>query len=322
MNSTSDNKINLCFGGSTFLGVYQLGVAHSLYNNAQELLNNVEFYGGTSSGSIAAALLLLCPDRISDYMEACRSIVDEIRYTGGIKMNDHPTLTERLRETLDRILPQDNGPLQDIATNRLFIASNRFQKRSSSFHLPMTLPWMDPHEWIRLGTTMGTTAIDMFRNHFIDTSEDFSVATSNYESRKNLIEVLSGSCYIPIWGGLSPPQHNGSCWMDTGLTNNIPTEDIFPGFSKTITVAPFLGDGIDIGPKVKNISNAVRVSSITTSYPVDWTAWNFMPLNDALLPQTWNRHMEYFRTGYEDTLLYLKNGKVVRDEEQELCVCS
>ncbi|XP_077981519.1 patatin-like phospholipase domain-containing protein 4 [Glandiceps talaboti] len=321
MDSIPEKRFNLCFGGSMFLGVYQLGVAHCLYSNGRELLDHVDFYGGMSTGSIAAALLSLCPEIIPDYMEECRKLVDAIRYNNGIRPDNEPSFSDQYRQILHKILP-NNGPLHDMGTDRLYIAANRFQKHSPCSNLPMAMPWLDPHEWIRLSPTAGTTAIDMFRNHLMESPEDYSVVTNSYESRNHLIEVLSGSCYIPVWGGVKPPEHGGWYWMDSGLTNNVPGGDIFPGFNQTITVAPFLGDTIDIGPKVKNIGNAVRVSSIITSNPVDWTAWNFMTIDGALLPHPWHRQMEYFRTGYEDTLLFLQRGKIVRDEEEELCVLS
>ncbi|XP_070564147.1 patatin-like phospholipase domain-containing protein 4 [Ptychodera flava] len=321
MNSSAEDRVNLCFGGSTFLGVYQLGVAHCLYNNAKELLDRVDFYGGVSTGSIAAAILALCPDKITEYMEECRLLVDRVRQANGITPQSDPTITSQFKQILQKVLP-NNGCLESEATGKLYIASNRFRMQSPCYNLPMSSPWLDPHEWIRLSPTMGSTAIDMFRNHLMETSEDYSLVTNSYESRDILIEVLNGSCYIPIWGGIKPPQHGGWYWMDAGLTNNLPSGVMFPGFNKTITVSPFLGDTIDIGPKLKNISNAVRVSSIITSNPVDWTAWNFMVINDALVPQPWHRQIEYFRTGYEDTLLFLRSGKIVRDEEEELCVLS
>ncbi|XP_051237934.1 patatin-like phospholipase domain-containing protein 2 isoform X2 [Dicentrarchus labrax] len=71
-----------------------------------------------------------------------------------------------------------------------------------------------------------------------------NVLVSEFDSREELIQVLTCSCFFPVYCGFTPPSYRGVHYMDGALSNNMPLFEQ----RNTITFAPFSGES-DICPR-------------------------------------------------------------------------
>ena len=63
-----------------------------------------------------------------------------------------------------------------------------------------------------------------------------NVIVSKFDTKDNLRDALSCSCYIPIFSGQNIPKLRNVKFLDGGLTNQLPIFD-----SETIKISPFSG---------------------------------------------------------------------------------
>lgn len=70
-----------------------------------------------------------------------------------------------------------------------------------------------------------------------------NVIVSQFDSKRDLMDALLASAFIPIFSGILPPRFKGVRYMDGGFSDNLPTLD-----ENTITVSPFCGES-DICPR-------------------------------------------------------------------------
>ena len=63
-----------------------------------------------------------------------------------------------------------------------------------------------------------------------------NVIVSKFESKNDLRDALSCSCYIPIFSGQNIPKFRNVKYLDGGLTNQLPIFD-----EETIKISPFSG---------------------------------------------------------------------------------
>ena len=70
-----------------------------------------------------------------------------------------------------------------------------------------------------------------------------NVIISQYNSKKELIDALLATIFIPIFSGFVPPKLRGVRYLDGGFSDNLPMLD-----ENTITVSPFCGES-DICPR-------------------------------------------------------------------------
>ncbi|XP_002730572.1 patatin-like phospholipase domain-containing protein 4 [Saccoglossus kowalevskii] len=304
MSDEAHRRMNLAFGGGIFLGTYQLGVAKAFYNNGQALLDHVECYSGVSSGVIAAALLLLCPDKIGEYIAHAKVLADEIRKRGGLSPELKPSLADRLKKVLVSILPED---AYQKATGRLCITATPFKKMKHDYTMPVY--WGDGTSWMRYGLSKGTTALDIFKKLTVFPENKLHPITE-YKDNEYLINAIIGATYIPLWGGPEFPEFDDLCWMDAGFTNNLPRTDCFSNDYKTISISPYMGDNLSICP-AKNINGVERDPTFFTGQPLDWSIWNLTRAKDALYPQSGETLHEYYEYGFFDTDRFLR--RLVRD---------
>ena len=77
-----------------------------------------------------------------------------------------------------------------------------------------------------------------------------NVLVSNYKTRKEFIDALLCSCFVPFYSGVIPPTFQNTAYVDGGLSDNLPGNE-----KSTIRVSPFSGIS-SISPKDASFSIA------------------------------------------------------------------
>ncbi|XP_074128027.1 1-acylglycerol-3-phosphate O-acyltransferase PNPLA3 isoform X2 [Sminthopsis crassicaudata] len=129
-------------------------------------------------------------------------------------------------------------------------------------------------------------------------SDRKNVLVSDFDSKKELIDALVCSSFIPIYCGLIPPTFRGVRYIDGGASNNMP----FINARATITVSPFYGEH-DICPRVKS-TNFLQVNITNQSFRL--CSGNFYLLTRALFPPELKVLAEICLRGYLDALRFLE----------------
>ncbi|XP_077981601.1 patatin-like phospholipase domain-containing protein 4 [Glandiceps talaboti] len=300
--SGSHQKLNLSFGGGVFLGTYQLGVAKCLHGRGQALLEHVECYGGVSSGVLAAALLLLCPNKIGEYIAKAKVLADELRKKGGITPELRPSLKHRIKAILESLLPED---AYQTATGKLYITATPFRKRKHDYTIPVY--WGDGSSWMRYGLSKGTTGLDIFKK-LVDFPADKVHVIKEYKDNEYLINAILGATYIPLWGGAEFVEFDDNCWMDAGFVNSMPNRSCFGNDNRTLTISPFMAENLTICP-VKNLNGMERHPSFFSGQPLDWSIWNLTRAKDALYPHSGEVLHDSYEDGFHDGEKFLRKLK-------------
>ncbi|XP_070564152.1 patatin-like phospholipase domain-containing protein 4 [Ptychodera flava] len=300
--SEEHKKVNLAFGGGIFLGTYQLGVAKCLHAHGKALLDLVECYGGVSSGVIAAALLVVCPDKIGEYIAKVKDLSDKLRTKGGISPELRPGLNDRLRSILQSIIPED---AHQKASGKLVISAMPFRKKKHDYTIPVY--WGDGQSWMRYGLSKGTTALDIFKK-LVEFPTDKIHVIKEFSDKDHLIDAIIGATYIPLWGGEKFIEFNGNCWMDAGFIDNMPRVEGFGNDHRAVRVSPFMGENLAVCP-TRNVNGMERHTSFFSGQPLDWSIWNLTRAKDALYPPSGDTLHDYFEDGFHDGEKFLRRLK-------------
>lgn len=112
----------LSFSGCGFLGVYHIGVARCLQIHGADLLQTINKFAGASAGSLAAAVLGICPDKVLKCKRMTYDLAEVVRKQrfGALKAGFR--LSTHVEKMVDSVLPAD---AHDIATNKVFISVTR-----------------------------------------------------------------------------------------------------------------------------------------------------------------------------------------------------
>ncbi|XP_051818270.1 1-acylglycerol-3-phosphate O-acyltransferase PNPLA3 [Antechinus flavipes] len=129
-------------------------------------------------------------------------------------------------------------------------------------------------------------------------SDRKNVLISDFDSKKEIVDALVCSCFIPFYCGLIPPTFRGVRYIDGGASNNMP----FINASTTITVSPFYGEH-DICPRVKS-TNFLHVN--ITNHSLRLCSGNIYLLARALFPPELKVLAEICLRGYLDALRFLE----------------
>ena len=121
-----------------------------------------------------------------------------------------------------------------------------------------------------------------------------------FSTRRELINALCASCFIPLWGGCTKLyEYRGKYYLDGGFTDNTPQS--YPG--ETITVSPFAGES-DICPP--SSPSGLDLGIFIRNTPFDFTMSNLLRVKDSLcLPDTL-KLVELMREGYNNCLSFLQ----------------
>lgn len=113
---------SMSFSGCGFLGIYHLGVIHSLSTHGRKLLLNISRFGGASAGSLIASTLATRgfePDIIEKATQFCYDLAEEARNKPMGVLSPTMSLLKPVRAFLTKILPED---CHLYATKRLYIS--------------------------------------------------------------------------------------------------------------------------------------------------------------------------------------------------------
>ncbi|XP_070686703.1 patatin-like phospholipase domain-containing protein 2 [Pempheris klunzingeri] len=125
-----------------------------------------------------------------------------------------------------------------------------------------------------------------------------NVLVSEFDSREELIQALTCSCFFPLYCGFIPPSYRGVHYMDGALSNNMPLSE----HRNTITVAPFSGES-DICPR-EGTFNFFEVHYGNVSIQVN--TGNVHRVCTSFLPPRLEKLAEICHNGYMDALRFLR----------------
>ncbi|XP_035520849.1 patatin-like phospholipase domain-containing protein 2 [Morone saxatilis] len=125
-----------------------------------------------------------------------------------------------------------------------------------------------------------------------------NVLVSEFDSREELIQVLTCSCFFPVYCGFIPPSYRGVHYVDGALSNNMPLFEQ----RNTITFAPFSGES-DICPR-EGTFNFFEVHYGNISIQVN--TGNVHRICTSFLPPKPEKLAEICHNGYMDALRFLR----------------
>ena len=126
-----------------------------------------------------------------------------------------------------------------------------------------------------------------------------NVIVSNFESRNDLRDALSCSCYIPIFSGQNIPRFRNVKYLDGGLTNQLPIFD-----KETIKISPFSGKYKHIcPPEISKANITVAGENMYLNY------LNFIRGIHAVSSNSNKTLDDQYQLGYDLTEKFLKNNK-------------
>lgn len=124
----------MSFAGCGFLGLYHLGVAHCLVTHGKRFLQeHVQYYAGTSAGSLVAAILSIDPSQINTAIEVTYELARMVHRKKLGVLTPGMSLLDPLNETLHNLLPATG---YEIASEKLYISitTNRRPRRNEIIH--------------------------------------------------------------------------------------------------------------------------------------------------------------------------------------------
>ena len=126
-----------------------------------------------------------------------------------------------------------------------------------------------------------------------------NILIDHYSDKKEVIDVIISSSYIPGFSGIMPPLvRHGRC-IDGGFSvNQVILED---DAHATLTVSPFSGD-THICPRVRG-SGLVRFNVAQQWADLSWD--NMAKLQDVLFPQGPEESSNLLLQGYHDAVDFL-----------------
>ncbi|XP_046440366.1 patatin-like phospholipase domain-containing protein 2 isoform X2 [Daphnia pulex] len=129
-----------------------------------------------------------------------------------------------------------------------------------------------------------------------------NIILKNFDSRDELIQALTCSCYLPFFFGLIPPKFREVHYMDGGLSNNLVVLD-----EHTITVSFFSGDS-HICPQDKtNPTSIYKIANLKVE--LSWT--NAQRLALCMFPPDPETLLKTCQQGFDDARLFLQRNNLV-----------
>ncbi|XP_013772278.1 patatin-like phospholipase domain-containing protein 2 [Limulus polyphemus] len=133
-------------------------------------------------------------------------------------------------------------------------------------------------------------------------SDGENVLLTQFDSRKDLIQALLCSCFVPFYSGLLPPKFHGVAYMDGCFSNNLPILD-----ENTVTVSPFCGES-DICPQDSSF-NIMQISLANTSIAISPS--NLYRFTTVLFPPHPEILSKMCQQGFDDTLKFLQRHNLI-----------
>lgn len=109
----------LSFSGCGFLGLYHVGLIKCFQVHGSSILSNITKFGGASAGSLAAAVLAICPDKVPQCKRISLELAATVRkqrfgaFKSGFRLSNH------VEKMVDSVLP-DNA--HETASGRVYLS--------------------------------------------------------------------------------------------------------------------------------------------------------------------------------------------------------
>lgn len=129
-----------------------------------------------------------------------------------------------------------------------------------------------------------------------------NVLLSQFNSKKDVVEALMCSCYIPFYCGSVFPKFHGEEYMDGGCSNNMPKLD-----ENTIRILALYGQCDIHPPKNGYVLKTVSFSNTVIYFTLE----NMIRFIRILCPGSANMLQDLCQQGYNDALTYLRNHGIV-----------
>ncbi|KAK7099323.1 hypothetical protein V1264_003474 [Littorina saxatilis] len=262
--SEPKNKITFSLAGCGFLGIYHIGVAACLREHVPHLLDDDVRVAGASAGALIGACLI-CNVSLNHCVDFTLRLAKSSRQHPLGGWEPGVDIEGILRKSLEFVLPEN---AHIICTNRLFVSCSSFKLKGA---------W--PTSW-------------GVENEVI----------SEFKTRKDLLDVLMCSAFIPGFSAYTLPSYKGRYLFDGGLTDNIPVLN-----KDTITVSPWAGEH-SICPR-DSYGQTFPLTVVNTS--ICPTGSNLVRFNDAFNPPTQEFLKRYCWQGYDACLTFLAENDLI-----------
>lgn len=137
---------------------------------------------------------------------------------------------------------------------------------------------------------------------------------THFETKKDLIDALTSSCFIPIWSGrFEFPYYKGAQYIDGAYSDNSPsfnpTAETGPFGVRRIQLQAFSGYA-DVSPKDDHYLTSFKVFG--SRYHISWN--NVLRSKDAMYPATLKGCYYHTVAGYCDMKRFILNNDFIRCE--------
>lgn len=130
------------------------------------------------------------------------------------------------------------------------------------------------------------------------------IIVNEFESKKDLIDALNCSCFIPVWSGNHIATYKGVKHIDGGFSDNLPVFD-----ENTIRICCFSGN-TDISPYDKSRKDLLSGTVLNT--PLYFTFANFKRGRRALFPPPASYILNLLECGFHDTKIFILDNDLIQ----------
>ena len=144
-----------------------------------------------------------------------------------------------------------------------------------------------------------------------------NVLIKNYRDKKEVIDAVITSTFIPYFSGLLPPRYRKRRFIDGGFSVNqvILEDDQFA----TLTVSPFSGDA-HICPKVKRKYKTAYTRLQFAEAWTDLSLENFERMKNVVFPPSPEDMSKLILAGYHDAVAFLARNSMVMTYSGSTCL--
>ncbi|KAK3558102.1 hypothetical protein QTP86_009893 [Hemibagrus guttatus] len=271
-----DTPWNISFAGCGFLGIYHIGVASCLQQQAPFLTENAQHIYGASAGALTATALVsgVC---LGEAGASIINVAKEARKRFLGPMHPAFNLVKIMREMMHRILPHD---AYIKAIGRLGISLTRVTDGENV----LVSHFNSNDELVQ--ACVCSAFIPVYCGLIPPSLQGVTFSTQNTHN------VMIQDCMH-----MSPRAR----YVDGGITDNLPQYEL----KNTITISPFSGES-DICPRDNSSTNLHELRFTNTS--IQFTLSNLYRVTRALFPPDPQVMETMCWQGYNDALHFLKTN--------------
>ncbi|KAI1696898.1 patatin-like phospholipase domain-containing protein [Ditylenchus destructor] len=129
-----------------------------------------------------------------------------------------------------------------------------------------------------------------------------NVIVSQYHTKRELVQAIVCSCYIPYFCGFKIPEFRGVQYIDGGFSDNQPAFD-----SRTITISPFSGES-DICPL--DMDSGSLLGFVYYNSSIRFTTENLYRFCSCFVPPPQEMCSKICRQGFADALRFLTKNSI------------